>query len=127
MSNLYIISRLVYAHTRSFSEVSRKLFSNFLVISWFDSVCILVAPGVNFRQNDKFIINYSSLATMYERYIKTHSVVTVYGAGKRTYHENILNKKKYFFFFQKYVYVGINKFIHCRKITVGQVGVNIFI
>ena len=64
-------------------------------------------------------MNYSFLATTYEKNIIIHTVVTLHGADKVTYHEKIVKQKLFIiFFYQKYVDLGETTFIHCSWITV---------
>ena len=50
------------------------LIGQFQVTSWFDSVCVVAIRWVNLRPN--LNMNYSALTTMYERDIRSHTVVT---------------------------------------------------
>ena len=72
-------------------------------------------------------MNYSFLTTMYDRDIIIHTAVRSHGADKFTYHEKYFVKKlEKIIFYQIYVCLGVNNFIHCRRITVHG-HVNIFV
>ena len=73
-------------------------------------------------------MSYSSSNTMYESILAQKYVFLVLFTIFAFYHEMFLSKSgKKIFFYQKYVYLGENTFIHCSRITVVHVHVNVFL
>ena len=72
--------------------------------------------------------NYSYPTTLYERMLAEIYVVLVLYIIFAFYRENFLSKNwKKVFFYQKYVNQGENTFIHCSRLTVVHVYVNVFL
>ena len=73
-------------------------------------------------------MNFSNQTTMYESIFAQIYVLLVLFTFFSFYHEIFLiqNCKK-IFFYQKYVYLGINTLIHCSQRTVVHVYVNAFL
>ena len=62
--------------------------------------------------------NYSILTTLYDRDIRTQTESMSNRAGQVTYHEQCSKLKLYIiFFYDKYIHLGENTFIHCSRIT----------
>ena len=73
-------------------------------------------------------MSYSYPNTMYESILAQKYVFLVLFTIFAFYHENFFKQKwKKIFFYQKYVHLGENTFIHCSRITVVHVHVNVFL
>ena len=73
-------------------------------------------------------MSYSYPTSMYERILVQKYVFLVLFTIFAFYHESFLSKiGKKIFFYQKYVHLGENTFIHCSRITVIHVHVNVFL
>ena len=72
-------------------------------------------------------MNYSYPTTMYESVLAQMYAFLVVFINFAFYSEKNLSKNcKKIFFYQKYVHLGENTFIHCSRITVVHVHVNVF-
>ena len=72
-------------------------------------------------------MNYSYLTTMYESILAQMYVFLVLFTIFDFYHENNFKQKlQKIFFNHKYVYLGKNTLIHCSRIIVVHIHVNIF-
>ena len=74
MNILYISHRSLYAPTYSFIAIGSMLISLFRVTSRFDSVCNIVIPWVNFRENhlhehERQLSDYNSRSILTQIYI----------------------------------------------------------
>ena len=73
-------------------------------------------------------MNYSNLTTMYESIFAQMYVLLVLFTMFAFYREFFFKPKlQKIFFYQKYVYLGENTFIHCSQRTVVHVYVNAFL
>ena len=72
-------------------------------------------------------MSYSYPTTMYESILAQKFVILVLFTMFAFYHDFLSKKEKQIFFYQKYVHLGENTFIHCSRITVVHVNVNVFL
>ena len=72
-------------------------------------------------------MRYNYPTTMYEIILAKMYVFLVLFTFLFFYHENFQAKVEIIFFYQKYVHLGENTFIHCSRITVVYVHVNVFL
>ena len=73
-------------------------------------------------------MNYSYPTIMYESILAKMYVFLVLFTIFAFYHEKSFKQKlQNIFFYQKYVHLGKNTFIHCSRITVLHIYVNVFL
>ena len=73
-------------------------------------------------------MNFSYPTTMYESILaKMYIFLALFTFFFAFYHEKKAKNCKKVFFYQKYVYFGDNTFIHCSRITVVHIHVNVFL
>ena len=73
-------------------------------------------------------MNYNYPTTLHESILAQMYVFLVLFTIFAFYHEQFLSKKNAkIFFYQEYVRLGENTFIHCSRITVDRVHVNVFL
>ena len=78
-------------------------------------------------QNVNMNMSYSYPTTMYESILAQKYVFLVSFTIFDFYHEIFKQNGKNIFFYQKYVHLGENTFIHCSRITVVHVNLNVFL
>ena len=73
-------------------------------------------------------MNFSYPTTMYQSILAQMYVFLVLFTIFAFYHEKYFKQKlQKIFFYQKYKHLGENNFIHCSRITVVHIHVNVFL
>ena len=73
-------------------------------------------------------MNFSYPTTMYESILDLIHVILVLFTIVAFYHEKTFTQKlQKIFFYQKYEHLGENTFIHCSRISVIHIHVNVFL
>ena len=93
LSNSFIFTHIrICPNTQLFSVHRTYQSCLHLVTAGFDSVCIVVARWVNFRQKGNMNTNFSYSTTMYENGIRINTAVASCEAGKVTYNDFCFSK-----------------------------------
>ena len=83
-----------------------------------------MACWTNLDENVNMNMNFSYPTTMYESFLTQMYVYLVLFTIFAFYHEKYFKQKmQKLSFYQKYVHLGKNTFIHCSQITVVQIHV----